>query len=108
MPKSSKQRRGEIIYALRHEDLISDAKLRDALSDADIESPNGIKEYVAALVATGYLERTPGGFRLTAESRKTGTITIRVHPKQNTAAVFKGLDAALQQFRPLISIETEV
>ena len=107
MPKTAKQRRGEIVHALQHEDLITDAKLREALADVDIESPNGIKEYVTALEDLKYITRVPGGFKLTEESKKTGTITIRVTPKQNTANVAKGLTAALQQFKGIATMIIE-
>jgi hypothetical protein len=100
MPKSAKQRRGEIIYALR-------GKQQTAMIEAGVECPATRKTYEADLEDLEYLERVPGGWKLTTASKRASVITIQVLPSQNKADVMKGLDAALQQFKPLVTMELE-
>lgn len=108
MPKSIKQRRGEIINTLRGKDLISPAELEEALADAGIESPAGVIGYVDKLETLGYLVRVSGGWELSEESKETGVITIKVIPKQNLGEVARGLGTVLPQFGKITTMEVEV
>ena len=107
MAKTQKQRRGEIVKDLRRygKTMIPDAEFKRVLEDNDVTNPVATKEYIRKLEEGNYLTRVEGGFRLTNESMKAGTITIRVTPSQHTASVAAGLTAALHQFGPLATME---
>lgn len=107
MPKSAKQRRGEIIHALRGKAIITPEDLKAAMAAADVESDSGRRDYLAKLEDQGYIRRTPGGWKLSTASKQDSLITIRVTPSQNRADVIRGLTAALQQYSPLTTIEIE-
>jgi hypothetical protein len=107
MPKSAKQRRGEIIYALRGLKLITPIDLRGAMTAAGVECAATRKAYENDLEDLGYLTRVPGGWKLTPASKQDGIILIRIKPSQNQPDVIRGLDAALQQFKPLTTMEIE-
>ena len=107
MPKSAKQRRGEIIYALRGKSRITPEDLRAAMESVGVECATTRRDYEHDLEDLKYLERTAGGWKLTLASKRAAIITIRVIPSQNKADVVRGLDAALQQFKPLTTLEIE-
>ncbi|MHC1623328.1 MAG: hypothetical protein ACXQTR_01905 [Candidatus Methanospirareceae archaeon] len=113
MPKTAKQRRGEIIHALRGQKLITQSKLitpsdlRAAMETTGVECATTRRDYEEAMETLGYIERTAGGWELTDESKQDGIITIRVQPIQNKIAVMKGIAAALKQFEPLVTMEIE-
>ena len=107
MPKSAKQRRGEIIHALRGHKLITPEDLRIAMDDAGISGVTTRRDYEDDLEHLKYLRRVPGGWQLTPESKRAAFITIQVLPSQNRGDVIRGLDAALQQFKPLATMEIE-
>jgi hypothetical protein len=108
MPKTSRQSYGEVIYALRDKDLISEVDLDAALWGAGIESPSAVSRYRKNLVDRGYLTRVGGGcWQLTKESTQTGVITIKVVPKQSTDDVIKALEAACSRFGERVTIETQ-
>ncbi len=107
MPKTTKQRRGEIVNALRGLQLITPADLRRAMNKAGVDCGTTRREYETALEDLGYIERTAGGWELTDESKQDGIIILRVNPSQNRADVISGLDAALAQFKPLVTVEIE-
>ncbi len=107
MPKTTKQKRGEIVYDLQQygENLIPQKEFERTLGYNDVTQPTAIREYTKQLIAEGYLIRIEGGFQLTDASLSEGIIIIKVRPSQHRDAVVKGLTAALQQFRPLTTIE---
>ena len=107
MPKTQRQRRGEIVRDLRRfgKTTIPQADFDRVLENHDVTNPGAIKDYIRKLEEGNYLTRVKGGFRLTNESMKAGTITIRVTPSQHTASVAAGLTAALHQFGPLATME---
>lgn len=107
MPKSTKQRRGEIIHALRGHKLITPEDLRAAMEDAGVNGTTSRRDYEKDLTYHGYLKRAPGGWKLTPASKRNAIITIRVMPSQNRADVIRGLKAALQQFKSLTTLEIE-
>jgi len=109
MPKTSKQRRGEIIYDLEQfgTNTIPQRDFEKILEYNDVTNTKAQKDYTKKLVEGNYLVRVEGGFLLTNESRKEGIIVIKVRPSQHTAAVMDSLTAALQQFRPLTTMEIE-
>lgn len=108
MPKTSRQSYGEITYALRDKDPISEADLDAALRSAGIESPSAVSRYTKSLVDRGYLIRVGGGcWQLTEESMQTGVITIKVVPKQSMDDVVKALEAACSRFGERVTIETQ-
>lgn len=111
MPLSTKQTQGEIIHALRKEahwteGQITETILNGIMADAGVESPATVRNYKNALIALNMLKRIPGGYALTQKARRDSIITIRV-PEHNKGAVIKGLTAALQQFKPLATMEIE-
>jgi len=109
MPKTSKQRRGEIVHDLQQfgTNTISQRDFVKILEYNDVTTGAAIKDYTKRLLDGNYLGRVEGGFKLTKESRKEGIIIIKVRPSQHTAAVRDSLTAALQQFRPLTTMEIE-
>lgn len=107
MPKTSKQRRGEIVNALRGRKLITPSDLREAMVAAGVECATTRRDYEHDLETLGYIVRTAGGWELTEQSRKDGIIVIRVSPSQNRDAVVRGIEAALAQFKPLATQEIE-
>ena len=107
MPRTAKQRRGEIIYALRGKKIVTPEDMKEAMAAADVESDAGRKKYLEALEDLQYIRRIPGGWALTEASKRDALITIRVTPSQNQGDVIKGLSAALQQFKPLTTMELE-
>jgi len=108
MPKSSKQRRGEIIHALRGKKLVTPEDLRTAMEGVGVEGERTRQKYEEDLEYHKCLKRTPGGWALTPASKRDAIITIRVMPSQNRADVVRGLTAALQQFKPLATMEMEL
>lgn len=107
MPKTAKQRRGEIVHSLRGHELITPKDLRDAMENVGVDCATARRDYENTLEDRGYLKRIPGGWELTEASKQDGIITIRVAPSQNKADVVNGLTAALQQFKPLATMEIE-
>ena len=108
MPKKTKQVQGEIINAIKalNKDRVSMKELETVMESVGIEPPTTIK-YTERLIELKLLERVAGGFRLTEDGQDEGVIIIRVSPKHNRSAVVKGLTAALQQFKPLVTMEIE-
>ena len=108
MPKSQTQRRGEIVNALRRtgKEILSPEDMRNAFEAAGVEAAGVRKEYLQRL-EKDYIIRVEGGWRLNKRSKQDGIIIIRVAPSQNRGDVLRGLTAALQQFKPLISMEVE-
>lgn len=106
MPQSTKQTQGEIIHELRKEGKITEEKLNRIMADAGVESPTTVRNYKNALIRLHLLMRVPGGYELTAKAREDYTIQIKVQ-MHNKDAVIKGLTAALQQFKPLATMEIE-
>lgn len=107
MPKTSKQRRGEIVHDLRGRKLITPEDLRAAMEKAGVDCATARREYENTLEDREYIKRIPDGWELTEASKQDGIITIRVAPSQNKADVVNGLTAALQQFKPLATMEIE-
>ena len=109
IPKTQMQRKGEIIYDLlaHGKNLILQKDFERALNYNDVTNATAQKDYTTKLIEGNYLVQVEGGFRLTEKSRKEGVITIKVHPSQHTGAVRDRLTAALQQFRPLTTMEME-
>jgi hypothetical protein len=109
MPKTQTQRKGEIVYDLIQygQQTILQKDFEKILEYNDVNNKAAQKDYTKKLIEGNYLIRVEGGFLLTDESRKEGVITIKVRPSQHTAAVRDSLTAALQQFRPLTTMELE-
>ena len=106
MPRLKSKIAGRIVLALRGKETITDEDIDEQLHALDIWGQRSIDEYHEMLKAQ-YLERTPGGWTLKPESRKDAEIVIRVSPARNAGEVLRRLDVALNQFRPLITIEME-
>jgi len=106
MPQSTRQTQGEIIYALGQEGRITETTLNRIMADAGVESPATVRNYKNALIYQNLLKRVPGGYELTPKARETYTIKIEVQ-MHNKDAVIKRLTAALQQFKPLATMEIE-
>jgi len=109
MPISPKQKRGEIIYALLHskEKVISQEEMYAVMERSGVETDSNRKDYTEELIEAGAITRVPGGWELTSQSRRTGTITIRVTPLQNKGAVATAVAKALRPFSPLATLEIE-
>lgn len=109
MPKTTKQKRGEIVYDLQKygKNLIPQADFERTLGYNDVTHPTAIKLYTKQLIAEGYLIRIEGGFQLTNASLSDGIIIIKVRPSQHRGAVERGIEQALGQFKPLTTIELE-
>jgi DeoR/GlpR family transcriptional regulator of sugar metabolism len=109
MPKTQTQRKGEIVYDLQQygTNTIPQRDFEKILEYNNVTNNKAQKDYTEKLVEGNYLERVEGGLLLTDESRKEGIIVIKVRPSQHTAAVRDSLTAALQQFRPLTTMELE-
>ena len=60
------------------------------------------------LIQHRYLERVSGGWQLKQESKETVTITIKISPPQNTREIMLHIDAALSQYRGLVTTEMDV
>lgn len=107
MPQSTRQTQGEIIHELKKEEgLITAERLEEVMADAGINSPPTVTIYKKALVRLNLLKMVAGGYELTQKARADYTITIRV-PMHNKGEVIKGLTAAMQQFKPLTTMEVE-
>lgn len=108
MPKKTKQMQGEILHTIQALDKkrISMKELEAVMGAVGIEPPTTTK-YTNRLIELNLLERVAGGFQLTEAGREEGIIIIRVSPRYNRDAVMKGLTAALQQFKPLVTVEIE-
>jgi len=107
MPKTTRRRRGEIIASLPPTALISTEMLEQALTDNEIESPNGIKAYTTKLEAQGYLDRIAGGWKLSRKSRQKRQITVVVQPGQHYGDVMKAVTAAIRPFGKIATMEIE-
>lgn len=109
MPKTTKQKRGEIVYDLQKygKNLIPQADFERTLGYNDVTHPTAVREYTKQLIAEGYLTRIEGGFQLTDASLSEGIIIIKVRPSQHRGAVERGIEQALGQFRPLTTVETD-
>jgi len=105
MPKTTKQRIGEIVYALRGQKLITPTELRTVMGSVGVGCSTSRRDYERDLEALGYIRRIEGGWELTEQSKKDGIILIRVSPSQNREVVVKGLETALEQFKPLAIME---
>lgn len=110
MPKTTKQRRAEIVHDLCKfgTRTIPQTEFIRTLKDHDVSAPAAIKEYTNELQSGQYIERAEGGYKLTSDSLQEGIITIRVSPSQHRATVVKGLTQALAQFKPLATLEVDV
>lgn len=107
MPQSTRQTQGEIIHELKKEGgLITAERLEEVMADVGINSPPTVTVYKKAFVKLNLLELVAGGYELTKEARADYTITIRM-PLHNKREVTKGITAALQQFKPLTTMEVE-
>lgn len=107
MPQSTRQTQGEIIHELRKEGgLITAERLEEVMADAGINSQPTVTAYKKALVKLNLLELVAGGYKLTPKARTDYAITIWM-PLHNKGEVIKGLTAAMQQFKPLTTIELE-
>jgi len=108
MPKTIKQRRGEILASLRGKNLISESDLSAALRSAEIESPEAVKRYTRTLEETGALERVEGGWKLSARSKRTAVIKIKVAPAENLEDVIAALKTTLGRFGKVLQMEVEI
>jgi predicted transcriptional regulator len=109
MPKTTRQKRGEIVYDLQQygKNLIPQKEFERTLGYNDVTNTAAIKSYTKQLIAEGYLIRIEGGFQLTDASLSDGIIIIKVRPSQHRGAVVRGIEQALGQFRPLTTVEVE-
>jgi DeoR/GlpR family transcriptional regulator of sugar metabolism len=107
MPKYTRVTRGKIIARLQGQKLITIDDLTDAMEFAEIEHPDTIERYTDSLEKKGFLERVEGGWKLTAKSRDTAVITIRVTPAQNLEDVIRGVKGAVDRFGKIITMEVE-
>jgi len=107
MPKSQRQRRGEILASLRNTTLITNDDLNEALAAVEIESPGSVKTYIRSLEVLGYLIRVAGGWELSEESKATGEIVIKVRPGSYTGDVRRAVSAAIRPFRKIATMELE-
>ncbi len=106
MPKNKRHTRGEIIAALQRYALISPQDLEDALSSVGVEEPGVVKSYIKKL-EEGALIRTAGGWKLSKESRKTGTISLKITPAAHASDVIRAIDPVIRQFGKIVTIEVE-
>nr|QNO41561.1 hypothetical protein HEBJAHIM_00002 [Methanosarcinales archaeon ANME-2c ERB4]QNO42115.1 hypothetical protein INBEEEIC_00017 [Methanosarcinales archaeon ANME-2c ERB4]QNO42273.1 hypothetical protein CCKMDOMK_00002 [Methanosarcinales archaeon ANME-2c ERB4]QNO42481.1 hypothetical protein LBOOMNCC_00034 [Methanosarcinales archaeon ANME-2c ERB4]QNO42566.1 hypothetical protein MMDHCPHC_00002 [Methanosarcinales archaeon ANME-2c ERB4] len=107
MPKTTCQRRGEVIASLPPAALITSDMLEQALADNEIESPNAVKSYTRKLEETGYLDRVAGGWRLSRKSRQKRQIVVAVQPGQHYGDVMKAVTAAIRPFGKIATMEIE-
>lgn len=107
IPQSTRQTQGEILHELRKEaGVITEDRLQEVMAGAGVESLPTVKAYKKTLESLKLIERVAGGYELTKLAREDYTVLIRM-PQHNKGAVLKGLDAALQQFKPLTTMEVE-
>lgn len=112
MPKGSKQTRADIVCTLkqlwRPDCIIDQEQLEDAMRICGVTAPASKRAYIKALVKENYLIRTGGGFRLSQESRRTKTISIKVSPAQQAGEVERAINAAIQRFGNVTTMEMEI